>query len=144
MTVTPNEIATMRRPIEAAFGHVLTFGLGLGYYAYMVSAMPQVEFVTIVEINPQVISLFRQYLLPKFPQRQKIHIVQADAFAYAKSHLASGQFDYVFTDLWHDASDGVPLYLQMKQLEHLAPDVTYSYWIEDTIQYYLSDDSERC
>ena len=30
MTVTPNEIETMREPVDQAFGHVLTFGLGLG------------------------------------------------------------------------------------------------------------------
>lgn len=95
----------MQKSIEEAFGHVLTFGLGLGYYAYIVSAMSQVEFVTIVEVNPQISSLFRQYLLPQFPQRQKIHIVQAEAFNYARNHLASGMFDYVFTDLWHDAAE---------------------------------------
>jgi hypothetical protein len=37
MTITPNEIEIMIKPVDEAFGHVLTYGLGLGYYAYMVS-----------------------------------------------------------------------------------------------------------
>ncbi|MGK7377131.1 hypothetical protein ACSFXN_04765 [Planococcus sp. 1R117A] len=46
MTITPNEIETMKEPIEQAFGKVLTFGLGLGYYAYMVSEKDNVDSVT--------------------------------------------------------------------------------------------------
>ena len=41
MTITPNEIETMKEAVDQAFGHVLTFGLGLGYYAYMVSEKEQ-------------------------------------------------------------------------------------------------------
>ena len=37
MTITPDEIETMKEAVDQAFGNVLTFGLGLGYYAYMVS-----------------------------------------------------------------------------------------------------------
>ena len=65
MTITPNEIETMKEPVEQAFGHVLTFGLGLGYYAYMVSEKENVESVTIVEMNPNVIRLFKKYILPQ-------------------------------------------------------------------------------
>ena len=46
MTITPNEIETMKEPVDGAFGNVLTFGLGLGYYAYMVSEKENVESVT--------------------------------------------------------------------------------------------------
>lgn len=49
MTITPNEIETMKDAVDKAFGHVLAFGLGLGYYAYMVSEKDQVESITIVE-----------------------------------------------------------------------------------------------
>ena len=35
MLITPNEIVTMREPIRRAHGKVLTFGLGLGYFAFM-------------------------------------------------------------------------------------------------------------
>lgn len=37
MTVTPNEIETMKPVIDKAFGRVLTYGLRVGYYVFMVS-----------------------------------------------------------------------------------------------------------
>lgn len=61
MTITPNEIETMKEPVDGAFGHVLTFGLGLGYYACMVSEKENVESVTVVDMNEDVIRLFKKY-----------------------------------------------------------------------------------
>ena len=66
MSVTPNEINTMKEPIDNAFGKVLTFGLGLGYYSYMVSLKNNVESVTIVEKNQNVINLFNKHILPLY------------------------------------------------------------------------------
>ena len=84
MTITPNEIETMKEAVDGAFGHVLTFGLGLGYYAYMVSEKDNVESITIVEINEDVIHLFNKYVLPQFKNARKIKIIKADAFEYAQ------------------------------------------------------------
>ncbi|MCK8485947.1 hypothetical protein M0651_02040 [Paenibacillus sp. MBLB2552] len=137
MTITPNEIETMKEPIAGAFGRVLTFGLGLGYYAYMVSEKENVDNVTIVEINEDVIHLFSQYILPQFRHREKIRIIHADAFDFARTLLGTNSYDYVFTDLWHDVSDGIALYLQMKQVESQHPGTPFSYWIEKSIQCYL-------
>ena len=71
----------------SAFGNVLTFGLGLGYYAYMVSEKESVESVTIVEMNEDVIQLFKKYVLPQFKNAEKIKIIKADAFEYAQQHI---------------------------------------------------------
>ncbi len=49
MSITPNEIETMKEPIDRAVGKVLTYGLGLGYYAYMVSEKDNVDSITVVE-----------------------------------------------------------------------------------------------
>lgn len=137
MTVTPNEIETMKEPVAAAFGRVLTFGLGLGYYAYMVSEKDNVDSVTIVEINEDVIHLFKRHILPQFKQAEKIRIVHGDAFDFARTHLARNAYDYVFTDLWHDVSDGIDLYLRMKQVERQHPGTKFSYWIEKSMKCYL-------
>lgn len=137
MTVTPNEIETMKTPIERAHGNVLTFGLGLGYYAYMVSQKSEVDHVTIVDCSEEIISLFTTYLLPQFPNKEKINIIHSDAFEYAKTHYACTTYDYVFTDLWHDVSDGMELYLKMKEFEPLNPNAEYDYWIETSIRCYL-------
>lgn len=132
MLITPNEIETMEKPINNAFGNVLTYGLGLGYYAYMVSLRENVTSITIVENDPEVIELFVQYILPQFKYKDKIKIICEDAYDYAKRKI---KYDYVFVDIWHDPSDGVDAYLKFKSLER--KDVIYSYWIEDTIKYYL-------
>lgn len=137
MTVTPNEIETMKEPVEQAFGDVLTYGLGLGYYAYMVSEKENVMSVTVVESNEHVIHLFRKYVLPQFKHAHKIHIVQADAFEYAEEQMGKGKYDFVFTDLWHDVSDGMDMYLKMKQYEKQSPGTVFTYWIEKSILCYL-------
>lgn len=138
MTITPNEIETMREPVDQAFGHVLTFGLGLGYYAYMVSEKENVESVTIVDLNKDVIELFQTHVLPQFKQAPKINVIQADAFEFAQEHLSEGKYDFVFTDLWHDVSDGMDMYLKMKEIEKQSrPDTVFTYWIEKSILCYL-------
>lgn len=137
MLITPNEIETMKAPIVAAHGKVLTFGLGLGYYAYMVSEKENVSSITIVEKDANVIQLFKEYILPQFKHKDKVQIVHEDAFVYAQNHLASEQFDVVFTDIWHDPADGVDLYLKMKTYEKLSPTSQFLYWIEDTMVCYL-------
>ncbi|WP_138294351.1 MULTISPECIES: hypothetical protein [unclassified Clostridium] len=137
MTVTPNEIATMRAPLAAATGRVLTYGLGLGYFAYHAAQRPQVASLTVVEQDADAIALFEEYLLPQFPCRDKVEIVQADAFDFAASRMAAGRYDLVFCDLWHDPSDGVALYKRMKGFERLSPRSQFFYWIEQTLRYYI-------
>lgn len=61
MSITPNEIETMNEAVDKGFGNILTFGLGLGYYAYMTSQKDNVESITVVESNEDVIDLFNKY-----------------------------------------------------------------------------------
>lgn len=136
MTVTPNEIETMREPIEKSRGRVLTLGLGLGYFAFRVAQKQEVEHVTVVERDPDVIALFKAYLLPQFPNADKIEIVEADAFAYLEQTAETQDYDYIFADLWHDQSDGLPMYLRLRRIERtrgIAPRHGFDYWIEPTL-----------
>ena len=135
MTVTPNEINTIQPAVQESRGKVLTYGLGLGYYAFHCLLKEDVSSVTVVEKNPAVIDVFTRLLLPFFPRKEALHIVQADAFDYAANTMPHGGFDTVFTDLWHDVADGIPLYRQMKALE--TPGPTYLYWIEKTLRVYM-------
>lgn len=137
MTITPNEVETMKEPIEQATGDVLTYGLGLGYYTYMVSEKEEVSSVTVVEKNGDVIKIFNTYILPQFKNRSKIRIVNDDAYRYARKCMPNEHFDFVFADLWHDVSDGLEMYLKMKEYEKSCPDTTFSYWIEKSIKCYL-------
>ncbi len=130
MAVKPSEIATMRAPLEQARGKTVAFGLGLGYFAFHASQKSEVTELIVVERDQTVIDLFRRYLLPQFPHREKIRLVKADAFAFAANDLPQGKADFAFVDLWHDQSDGLPLYLQMRRLEALCPTTEFAYWIE--------------
>ena len=136
MTVCPSEISSMEKEMRHAHGRVLTLGLGLGYYAMVVSQSPEVSSVTIVEREKSVISLFRQYILPFFPQPDKIHIVEADALDYC-AKLTDGQFDYCFADLWAGQEDGAPMYLALKDLLSPLRHMETEYWIEKEIRAYL-------
>ena len=136
MTVTPNEINTIQPAVRESRGKVLTYGLGLGYYAFHCLLKADVESVTVVERNPAVIDMFRRHLLPFFPRKEALHIVQADAFDYAANVMPHEGFNTVFTDLWHDVADGLPLYQQMKALE--VPGPRYLYWIEQTLKCYMA------
>lgn len=133
MAVKPNEISTMQEPIRAAHGNVVAFGLGLGYFAFHASEKADVTSVTVVERDPAVIDLFGRFLLPQFPNREKIKIVQADAFDHAEHTLPQTDADFAFVDLWHDQSDGLPLYLRFRRLESLSPKTEFCYWIETTL-----------
>lgn len=130
MTLTPADTVTSREAIAAAEGRVITFGLGLGYYAFHAANKASVESVTVIEKSPDVIALFEEHLLPLFPARKKIRVICADAFDYAE-HIAPREgYDVAFVDTWRDASDGCPMYLRMKPLEALNPKTRFRYWIE--------------
>lgn len=131
MTLTPVDLDTCEEAIERAHGRVVTFGLGLGYYAFMVSEKESVESITVIEKSPDVIRLFERYILPYFPHRDKVRIVCADAFEYAEGTMPSEHFDLAFVDTWRDAGDGAPMYKRMKALEHLSPETEFLYWIEN-------------
>jgi len=131
MTLTPVDIDTCTEAIEAAHGRVVTFGLGLGYYAFMAANKPEVASVTVVEKSPEVIEAFTKALLPHFPHPEKITIVEADAFEYAETQMPKEHFDLAFVDTWRDAGDGLPMYLRMKPLEKHSPDTKFLYWIEN-------------
>ena len=137
MTLLPNETNTTKPAIDVSRGKVLTYGLGLGYFAYMASLKPEVESVTVVERSDDAVELFTKHILPQFPQRSKIRIVLSDAFEYAETRMAKEAFDVVFTDLWHDPSDGCEMYLKMKSYEHLLPDAEFIYWVENTLKLYI-------
>ena len=135
MTVTPNEINTIQPAVQKSRGKVLTYGLGLGYYAFHCLLKEDVASVTVVEKNPAVIDVFKRLLLPFFPRKEALTIIEADAFDYAADIMPYEGFDTVFTDLWHDVADGIPLYKRMKALETPGPD--YLYWIEKTLKVYM-------
>ena len=136
MSLNQHEIRTMETPIALARGKVLTLGLGLGYFAFMASNKEEVKELHIVEMDLELIKLFNKYLLPLFPHKEKIHIHKADAY-YLINDIHDGDYDYIFSDLWQDVSDGVVSYLKLKSVFVDFKKTTCSYWIEGSIIAYL-------
>ena len=129
MSITPNEICTMREPVASARGKVLTLGCGMGYYAYLAARKPEVESVTVIEREQHVVDLFDALVAPQLECADKITVVKADAYEYVKM-LPDGVFDYVFADTWIGAGS-VDEYVQMKQCCAHFERTEAAYWIEE-------------
>ena len=128
MSLNPNEINTMKDDIDKAKGNVLVFGLGLGYFPFMISLKEEVKSITIVEKDRNIISLFKKHLLNQFPHKEKINIIEIDALNYK---FDDGHFDYVYIDLWHNCEDGINLYLHYKEIEKSYKSTIFMYWLND-------------
>ena len=139
MSIKPSEIASSRPAVEAACGRVVTFGLGLGYFAYMAAHKPDVASVTVVERDPAVLALFRDHILPQIPEREKIVLMQDDTFDFLERRMAAAAPDFVFMDIWHDIADGTDLYLRAKPYESRFPHTRFTYWIERSLRCNLID-----
>ncbi len=136
MSVTPNEVMTMKNQIAEAHGRVLTLGLGMGYYTYMASLKDDVESVTVIEREQSVIDLFDTYILPQFEHKEKIHIIKADAVEYMKN-LTDGEYDYCFADIWQGLDD-MDTYFAVKEVSRRRfTHMKMSYWIENSYIYAL-------
>ncbi len=135
MSITPNEINTMENDINNCYGNVVTFGLGLGYFAYMASLKDSVNEVTIVEINEDVIQLFTKFILPQFKFKDKIKIIKKDAYEFVREGLSN--YDYAYVDIYHDAGDGKEVYKKMLEIVKDEDRNKLNFWIYDTIKYYL-------
>lgn len=133
MAIKPSEIETMKEPLNLVSGNVVTLGLGMGYFTYMASEKANVKSVTVIERDEKVIKLFSEYILPQFPNKDKVKIVNIDAFDYLDSLTALSNVDHIFCDIWHDASDGLPLYLKIKNYEDKLKNIEFSYWIEESL-----------
>lgn len=80
MSDTPNEIQDHLEFIRRAKGKVLINGLGLGMVLKAVLDKSEVEYVTVIEKSPHVISLVAPYFQVNY--ENKVKIIWADAYTY--------------------------------------------------------------
>ncbi len=134
MSLCPHEIETMADAASALSGRILVLGLGLGYFPYLLSIKESVTEVVVVDSDPEIIELFEEELFPRFERKEKITIVNSDAFAYLSR--SRRKFDGVFADLWHNQEDGLPLYVRLRNVLDKR-EARCFYWIEGTILLYV-------
>lgn len=115
MSLNPNEIETMKPFINASKGNVLVLGLGMGYAPFMMANKKDVNSVTIIEKDPEIIELFNSLIWPNFVNKEKIEIIHDDAINFVNKKDNQNKFDYVFADLWHSPEDGLSLFVALKR-----------------------------
>jgi len=99
MSTTPMEIESQIIGIDAACGHTVIFGLGLGWCVAKVAMRPEVEKVTVVERDEDVLELHRHLkLFDKLPDGA------GDKIALEKGHALSWRaherVDVLIPDIW--------------------------------------------
>ena len=134
MSITPSEINTMENHIAKMNGKVLVFGLGLGYFAYMSALKDNIESVTVIELNKDIIHIFNENILVQMDDKvkSKINIIHGDAKNIFLDKDYINSFDSCFIDIWMNSMDGAPLYSYFKENENKLK-IKPRYWIEDDI-----------
>lgn len=99
MSLTPLEIESQQIGVEAAHGHVVVMGLGMGWAAAASALKPGVDAVTVVERDPDVIAMHRELdLFARLPggAGDKVNIVEGDALDWRPDRLV----DLLMPDIW--------------------------------------------
>ncbi len=133
MSVEPFEINSFKKTIDEAHGNVLLIGLGLGYLAYMLSEKEDVNSITVVELQPDIINLFKNNILNQFPNKNKINIINDNGIDFINNHDLS-KYNCINTDIWLETSDMLPYYLSVLPQEKIYQNTKFSYWLEKELK----------
>lgn len=104
MSLTPHEIESQELACVYAGGHTVVMGLGMGWVAVNIALNPLVRQVTIIERDPQVMSLFElSGALDGLSDdvRRKLRIVKADALEW----IPDQPVDFLYVDIWRDLDE---------------------------------------
>lgn len=130
MSPALSEIESMREGIEKGYGKCMTMGLGIGVIQYLWLLKDEVDSVTVVEFNKDVIDLFDEYIRPQFKTNKKLEIIHGNALDYYNEDFLN-QFDYAYIDFWESTEDGLEMYIKL--MEKKLPPPHVDFWIEDSI-----------
>lgn len=81
MSLTPNEMWTLRSGVKAATGNVVLGGLGMGWMLVQIAAKRTVRSITVVERDSALLNWFGRELCSKF---EKVTLVEGDVFKVAE------------------------------------------------------------
>ena len=82
MTDTPYELNSTKDFVDRAHGHVLVTGLGLGLVVLALYKNADVESVTVIESNPDVIKLTEPRIRAVLKGNNRFVVVEDDAFTW--------------------------------------------------------------
>ncbi len=99
MSPSAYEIESQELGCRHAHGYTVVAGLGMSWSAINAALRPQTERVTILEIDPIVITLCEELkIIENAPEeaRQKIEVVRADALQWRPE----SKVDFLYVDIW--------------------------------------------
>jgi hypothetical protein len=99
MSITPFELESQGLGVREARGHVLIFGLGLGWAACASAILPGVEAVTVIERDPDVLALHGELdIFAQLPAeaRERVKVIEGDAYTYVPDRPV----DLLLPDIW--------------------------------------------
>lgn len=100
MSLTPNEIWSMRSGIQQATGHVVLGGLGMGWLMRQIAKKPSVTKITVVEKDKRILNWFGKKICKNTPKVDRV--ICADIYDVAE------EFDIKTTkfllDIWPSSS----------------------------------------
>lgn len=146
MSIIPHEINTMKEDISKIKGNIVVYGLGLGYFIYLASLKEDVNKIIVIEKDIEIINIFNKYLLPLFnnKSKDKIIILNDDAFSFIETKLVNNKYianniliNYCYIDIYHNPLDALSSYIRFIRNESKNSNITYLYWIEDSIICYI-------
>jgi len=98
MTDTPMEMRMHQHFYHKAEGRVFISGLGLGVIASAVASKDEVEYVLVIEIQPEVIDL----VMPHLTHLNKLHVICHDAYTFKPTLSDGRKFDWGWHDIWNE------------------------------------------
>jgi hypothetical protein len=104
MSSTRAELSDHIEPWQMAKGRCLINGLGLGIITAACLRKPEVEHITVVELDKDVITLVAPWLYETF-DKKRLTIVNADAHEYRPKIPVGTKFTMVWHDIWDEISE---------------------------------------
>lgn len=99
MSMTPMELESQEIGVRLARGHVVVMGMGMGWSAAVSALREEVESVTVVELDEDVLELHRRLdIFSQLPAaaRAKIRVERGDAYRWTPP----GPVDLLMPDIW--------------------------------------------
>ena len=107
----------------------------------MASLKDDVEKVTIIEQDNELIEFFKEHLLPHFSHRGKIEIINSTYYDYLKN-ITDNQFDYCFIDVDEGTTDlrrYLPGFLLFKTICKKFKKMEVSFFLEAEFKILLTN-----
>ena len=134
MSPSAYEIESQELGCRNAGGHTVVAGLGLGWSAINAALLPQTNEVTVLELDPLVISIIEELqVITSLPSeiRNKLTIVQTDAMDWRPG----SPVDFLYADIWAKHGERSALEDVRKMQDHIQAKQIY-FWGQELLIYH--------